>query len=406
MELKPAAWTLKISSAPPLLFVELEFKPSPNSEQKIKLLELKLDATADIVELLEDEEFRELLSLNVLDAMPFVGYLSRRQWRPRGEFEVKIPVRSPQIEWPYQKMILYSLEFETKTNLWKTKVLGTGIFGDGKLVIVALAWNVSPKGAIFVHGDNGPGHFAAENLEALGRYLKEHPGEGKQTDTESIVERIPGGFGGIRYGYPLMRQNSILSRAALINAFVEVRSGFFQGFRLGVDYVPKVSVAQDEQKNWYGWNRTYLGWSLGYDLNNMLFSRIDATPKLGLLNFDANIRPSEALEGQTVLPERIKLKNAPNLGIEIGIERVSFGFLFRIWGASDITSIVKVSDSATVRSLRAGIDSYLSVWEFGKNSTLSLVLFMAGEQLSIITKDQDEITSNQGFAGGGVTLGW
>lgn len=135
------------------------------------------------------------------------------------------------------------------------------------------------------------------------------------------------------------------------------------------------------------------------------------TPKFGLMDLSAKI-PFEINQG--IVPVRVRLKNAMNLGVELGMETASPWFLLRLWGAADVSGYV--GGFGSIKSLRTGADTYWDIYEISDRYKLSLLIFGFGEKLVLGKKGNNMETSAEvdlqsidyllGMVGMGLTLAW
>ena len=235
--------------------------------------------------------------------------------------------------------------------------------------------------------------------------------------TGMLLSTLSKGYVGMRMGFNILPGDALLDKARMIGILAEVRSGPLQGLRWYWDFGPKDSVTVDGYTSSFSWSRPTFGWSFGKNFNSPLVSRIDLVPKIGLVDLDASLNID--LGDGTKMPMRYRVKNALNLGAELGIERNTSWFLARMWGASDIADFGVAIGKDSISSYRGGVDTYWEMGNITQAMKMSLLVFGFGEMITLekrhpnVTQTNDssgaQITSlsyTMAFCGLGLTLSW
>jgi hypothetical protein len=127
---------------------------------------------------------------------------------------------------------------------------------------------------------------------------------------------------------------------------------------------------------------------------------------VGLLDYEAELPVKSKRLGRTVAGTA-HIANAPNAGLEAGLEGSYDDFLCRAW--TSIDSSINTGKTASIRSEKAGLDSLWSMGTFN-GLGLSLVAFTFGERLDIdFDKEKSEVGSVrylQAFLGAGMSVTW
>ena len=316
-----------------------------------------------------------------------------------------------------ESLVVYGLR------LTRNKVFQPEIVGELAKVGRSYKWVrrdlvMSDKGKYFFHNKAGPGKKNIVLRSLLNNKLR--PFKSRIIEEGMLRDTIMGGFVGARFGYPLAAGESLVSKSAMVGVYASVLGGPLQGLRWNWD----IGIASEEKiadvMYYFSWSRASLGWAISFELFEVADQSInlDLTPRLNLLDFDAKL-PIENASGVTS-PGLFKLENAPGLGLEGAISFEIPLIYIAVWGASDLSGVVKVGDNSnTVTTIKGGVDFYRKLFRAFSRFELSLLVFGAVERITIEREQsgvRDEIAEgelgvsligyNSFYSGLGVTLQW
>ncbi|MGE0174613.1 MAG: hypothetical protein AB7T49_17595 [Oligoflexales bacterium] len=401
-------WELKIFHSDNLLTFSLAFKWSAK-ERPVEEARFQIPFNEKMIVALMDEEVAADIAYKLLDSLPINlavrgAKLNQEGLKGlQGKSALRFSDSISTFELKYHAKLKRWLPYNT--NVWKRSK-------QGGFQIHDRAVPIDTRNFIFVQNRKGRLQRSEEIDDELNQHLERYgisQSLFKKWLGKSIVDTLASGYVGARYGYPLARNDPLISKAAMVSVFTEVRGGPLKGLRWYWDVVPKVKARVENELLTYTWSRPSLGWSFGFATDWKLINRIDATPKFGLLDFDAQLPLKSSLSGVGIVGRRVRLKNEPNLGLEVGVESVHPWFLLRLWGSRDASGLVNISKSGSVSSQRLGLDTYWDMTKIG-GFEVSLLIFTFWERLSIgfnsKASDIASIHYQQAFAGLGVTLTW
>ncbi|MGE0171949.1 MAG: hypothetical protein AB7T49_04155 [Oligoflexales bacterium] len=399
----PPLWALKFETQDSMLSIRFVFKAS-NSLQNRAEAEYKMDLTPETFKALSTKKVATAIAHMLLDSLPgsFVipGQLLTRK---------KMAVTSTDDGFPLpDKLVVFTLKYNKKTGHWLPQSLGHWTLVKDNLYTPPKELpQIDTDARYWAQSMEGRGDAYDDLDRPLDRALIKF-GLSKSLINKLLFQTVASGYAGVRYGHPLVQDDPLISKAAMVGVFTEVRGGPLGGLRWYWDVAPEVETEIDGKKVSYTWSRPSLGWSFGMTFENKWIKRIDAVPKLGLMDLDATLPVPDPLEEEEYLTQKVRLKNEMNMGLELGVESYSPWFLIRFWGSSDLSGFVNISKSGSISTLRAGIDTYWDLFKFWIFES-SLLVFVSGERLGITFKGDQVIKAiyyQQGFAGMGLTLTW
>ena len=376
-----------------------------------------------------DEHIRTYLALGISDEMPAAMALPRRSvdWKSGTVNLSKLALPNvPKIMPPYEAAVIYHLDYDMEQGLWRPTVISYAKRAKMKTkeparVLYRLAKvrpeKISRSKMVYLHNFGGPGrrhdHYQKQISERIAVVEKNPPGSGVfaqagQVVLDSLVDTLAAGYVGFRYGHPMVSGKEFISKAQMYGILGQVRSGPLAGLRIYFDLIPEVEEDIGGEKYKYGWNRTTLGWSFGYNLG-FVFDRIDFTPKLGVWNIDAELPVSSGSNVFTKVP--VKIDYGLAVGGEIGAEMVWSWAMFRLWGSSELGISLTGGSSSSVTSTRGGLDTWIEGPGIGGPFHVSFLLFSAYESVTV-KKDTTteniplELSFSQIYTGAGLSLSW
>ncbi len=397
--------------------------------------------TDQTMKALNDPEVANLIALKLVDIMPMsMAIQVPTKDLTKIDPQPDLLKRSAPLPTGPKKLLLYQLQYDIDRQSWIPKLVGSAVNktkntkppssdGPAKKYHQKHLWAVK-----LATKDLKPGTYLwAQNAKGRGR--EEKP-IGKSLDAAltryglsmdavlgALIDTLASGYGGIRYGYSLASGDPLVSKSTMVSMFTEVRGGPVEGLRWYWDLSPKHEILYRGENLYFGWSRPTFGWSFGMDIPDFIISRIDAVPKIGWMSLEANLG-IENKELDTFTTSPFLMKNALSVGIEIGIEEQTDWFLLRLWGASDgagfFSFLTNVPGAGAVSSIRGGIDTYWELFNLGQIFDVSLLVFAAGERISLsknataasedgTVEASDAIEGlkyNLGFVGLGMTLKW
>ncbi len=241
--------------------------------------------------------------------------------------------------------------------------------------------------------------------------------EGDEEEKEDLLSTlkgaVPGGYVGLRYGFPLYKDGLFVSKAHTFGLLVEIRSGWFQGLRFMYELTPQIKESYKGEDLTYRSSRGVVGWSMGMNFFSLI-SRIDLVPKIGQWTFNADV-PVEVPGSDEIIVKKFKLDTAISFGIESGMEMSVPWVLLRLWvGFDKALPLLANTGDGSVSSLKFGGDAILDGPAISKLVDIDFLLFAMQESVTITQKDTDSnsdvtvdgISYVMRSAGAGVTISW
>lgn len=326
------------------------------------------------------------------------------------------PTDTPGSKTNQEPLFLFELNESQGQQLWLPKIVGSAKpASPGGLWTIEGPSSLAPDQTVWGKNKRGRGALAQEEVDGMNEALR------KQGVDVSLLEglvfdTIKGGYAGIRYGKVFGNTDALLSNASIVGMLVEIRNGPLKGLRWYWDFSPETKAVIDGQQFHFKWSRASLAWSFGKNFDLPLLARVDFVPKIGLMDFDSRL-PVKDVDNVTQ-PVSFSLNNASSFGGEIGAESSYPWFLLRLWAATDFSKYISLGGDGSVRSLRAGADTYWDIIELSSRYKVALLVFAAGERMRVLAAPNKKTnvpnSENQvagieyafGYAGAGVTLRW
>lgn len=409
---KKDGWTLKVVPDQTSWTLTMYYGRSAEPEAR-----LVISGGTKVIKALADRQIAMLVAMRLMDDLPMARFIDERSVKNSFSYEDKSENEKLA---PIEEYNIFGMTYLPDRNLWIPKVMGKAVLQkDEKKGLwnwrVKLDEPLQPDQAYWAQDARGRGSNASQLSENLKGELSKHNISGNLFDeaTQTLYDSLVSGYVGIRYGYPISKSDSLISEAAMVGIFTEVRGGPLEGLRWYWDFAPEVKKRINGEIMNFSWSRPSIGWSFGLKFNSLIVNRIDVTPKIGLMDLDAKV-PFETSRG--IVPVKFRFKNATNLGIEVGVETASPWFIVRIWGATDASGFVDLGGPGTIKSLRGGIDTYWDLYKLSDHIELSVLVFGFGEKLSL-AKNKGEVDASSnvrieaigyefGIVGAGLILVW
>lgn len=323
---------------------------------------------------------------------------------------------------PYKSYLLYHLDFDEEAKSWQPTLLGyakrsitaktMGFDPDNPPPV---EWKITeirpPEGKKAIYAVNRKGRSAANASITAQVFLSLGQYGIKVKNSNLLADTLASGYVGIRYGFPLLKVQSIIAQSSVISAFADLRGGPLRGLRFMYDFAPEVKQTFIEGDASFEWDRMSLGWSFTFDVGSDPAKRIDIIPRVGLANYKANLPVVNTQSGiRTFVP--FSVEQSLSYGGELGAEVETPWLLLRGWGAFDSA---EQSDTGTkITSIRGGVDAYWDLFEISEAFDLNVVTFVNGERLSMSagsSGDNSEAIAtglrfSLAFAGVGLTITW
>ncbi|MBC7532419.1 MAG: hypothetical protein H7318_12650 [Oligoflexus sp.] len=329
---------------------------------------------------------------------------------------------------PHSKeLIVYGLRFDEKSQLWMPKIYAylkrlEPLDGDKAIQGDEYEWteNRKPleKNKIYWAQDSqGLGQRSADYEVVINKLLHKSAGSGSNFMSQIFFESFRSSYTGIRFGKSLLGSGSIVTEGNLVSGLVEIRGGPLTGLRSYYDIVPLVSRNEGSEEEHFSLKRASIGWcfsALMPKSYRFLLSSVDVQPKLGLLDIDSRFRINPE-ESDSALS--FKAKNIYDLALEFGIERSSLYYRTRLWASIDAApSVLSAKQGLSVLSTRAGLDSYINIFESRGGGNVNILAFALAENLALTkervnaNEDEDLAVSKLKFqlffVGLGFTVSW
>lgn len=460
---KTHRWHLTITESEEKVLFELSLQVAKNKE-KMTLATFEFGSSPKTLIALADEMVASQIAYALMDQLPMARVISAKEWR-KGEFGgtalIKVAQLSAEDEpsgftkWmtaadtpeqdprakkqkkgkkskprkvtdpikPYKAYFLYHLDFDEETKSWQPELLGYAKKkSSAKLSFdpekpQPVSWKITEvrapdlRGKKTIYAANRKGRSAASADIAAQVYLSLSQYGIRAKNSNLLADTLASGYVGVRYGFPLLKVQSIIAQSSVISAFADFRGGPLRGFRLMYDFAPEVKQTFIEGDATFAWDRLSVGWSFNFDVGTDPAKRIDIIPRVGLANYKANLPVVNNLTGiRTFAP--FVVEQSINYGVEVGAETETPWLLLRGWGAYDTA---EQSDKGTkVTSMRGGIDAYWDLFEISDSFDLTVLTFVNGERLSMAAAagENNPGTVATGlrfslvFAGVGLTVTW
>ena len=414
-----------------------EGKSHNHTEAKVEI-----PASEKSMEVLSDPEVSNLISLSISDSLPFAMPIDLenrniKQLRKRDKLKRLQPL--PRGE----NLTVFSLIYDKKKDKWKPQIVGLAknITSKKKLKDVppdepkkkfkqVHKWKlrlskskIDSDAEYFAQSSKGRGASFKEIGDKLDYTLAKY-GLSRNPLLSAFIDTIASGYTGIRYGYPVVTGDPLISQATLVGIFAEVRGGPINGLRWYWDFSPRTTTVVEGNELFFEWSRPTFGWSFSREFNHFLLTRADIVPKVGWMNLEAKVYIPSQLENEDGsqaegVTEEFTLENSFAAGIEIGIEKQTTWMLLRLWGAGDGAGFLNTLPGAgSTTSLRGGLDAYFDFVDYGSFES-SVLLFTFGERISLSRNPSESAQLEEeagvalegisyilGFVGVGVTLTW
>ncbi|MEZ4742120.1 MAG: hypothetical protein R3B45_06715 [Bdellovibrionota bacterium] len=342
-----------------------------------------------------------------------------------------------------EKLTLFKIGWDRRFKLWKLRKVSE----TQKVVVevleldkalhqkkeqkskVVLSWKVlNPEsidmtdGAIWAHYYQGPGQLRSEKKKVIRKIHKAIESdsvydymENKSFLTSILTAPISSAYLGARFGFPQLKGVAYADKARFVGLFAEIRSGWFDGFRLVADNWPRVEdkINDNGDIGRFEALRVVLNWSFRFKMP-FLVDSIDITPAIGQWSFLIDLP-----NGDEVVT--FETKNALSFGLGLGAEWTGVNYILRLWYNRDFAfAMSKAKDSANVVTQRGGIDFMYRLLDFRigtKAYTISALAFMAGDNIYVEKIEKEDpnvvlksvvnsITYVQAYAGGGLSFSW
>lgn len=405
-------WTLRITPGPASWTLAMFYDNTAEPEAS-----LAIAGDAKVIKALGEPEVARHAAMKLMDDLPLARLVDQKSIKSSLSYKGK---RNGAQLTPVKEYKIFSMSYLPEGRLWAPRMVGEAtLLRSAKTGVwkwrVVLDGPLEPHQTYWAQDARGRGANAVGLSENLKNALSKHDLKGGLLDdaATALYATVSSGYAGFRFGYPILQADPLLSKSAMVGIFTEVRGGPLEGLRWYWDFAPEARATINGEKMNFTWSRASLGWALGLDLDSSFLTRIDLIPKVGLMDLDAKV-PFETSRG--VVPVKFRFKNATNLGLELGVETASPWFLLRLWGATDVSGYLDLGGPGTIKSLRAGIDTYWDLYEISDRFKLSLLAFGFAEKLSLAKKegeiDADANVKIQaigyalGIVGVGLILAW
>jgi hypothetical protein len=325
-----------------------------------------------------------------------------------------------------QKVAFYTLSFDKGTDSWQTRVVGqyqppktapNGQKGAATWQIQIHRGVLREGEPLFVHNSAGRGMASQAAMGVVKDYFSKL-GMDFSEMLGSLLS-MTSNFSGVRYGYPMLKPGNVISKTSFISAFAELRSGFLGGLRFYYDAAPKATFTdQLGSQEYFQWSRLNLGWAFSLPLKGKELT-LDLQPKIGRFSLDGKLMIYD--ENNIGYPVVLLMKNATNIGLEVGLEyNFIKGVMTRGWGSFNRSFESKKSSSATdFTSFRGGIDFYRDIYSFKRTKIQGLIfgaadyliLGQAGTSPVVASGTENMLQIGQVsyrlyFIGAGATIAW
>jgi hypothetical protein len=277
--------------------------------------------------------------------------------------------------------MVFTLAFDSERDLWNARPIGrikpAPAAANGAGFILQRHLNVPHYATelVFVQDSRGRGQNREPILRKMGSIF-----DSLVASNDSLTSNLDVSMVGIRYGYPIMKRNTVLSRAATVGLLVAANRGPLRGARLSYEKTPTVSTGTlSGLDTSFGWSRFSIGWSLSSPLPAQfsgLLQKWDVQPRLGIFNLDSKIELTDAF-GNPYSTD-FKLHNTVNFGIDAGISlKPLTSWQLRGFVALDCSYGAIKKTSTSLLSLRAGLDASRDLVKIGKTQLTGLIFGVA-----------------------------
>ncbi len=220
------------------------------------------------------------------------------------------------------------------------------------------------------------------------------------------------------YGYSILRGSSLLTKAAMNALQVEIRSGPWEGLRVGYETVPNVSRATGLGQEAFSMQRISLGRAIEWEPPKawqFYMTRMELQPTLEFLQIKSHFM----VEHDNGLGSSLTInsKNIYDMALTFGVEKEFESFRSRFWMDFSIPGSSKIGRQlVTAISHKAGLSAHYHMPSLDQSPGWELFLSGSAENLEINTdsgdnRSQKSLSVDQAdinliFISGGVALSW
>lgn len=378
-------WQLLIIDNKDSAAIELYYRAEGRSSREAGL---KFTPSEKYLAALNDPKILALLSATLRNQLPMSSILKLEPEQTQAHFA------KSQIKQRPASYVVYRLDYIE--GFWQPLVLGfatkSGETEDGENWTLSLHKGLISEGeSLYIHDARGRGADQSLLATELSSTLKTY-----QMDRvfDLLLGLVNASYVGVRLGFPLNPDSSANSRAKLVSVLLEINDGPMAGARWIWDYTPRVNVVKRGLQEHFGWYRTSFGWSFGLTTIELpgATTQLDFVPQIGLLNVDSRwvIDLGETLG---TITRDFKADNLLDLGMELGLSGRVAGFSARVWGSYNSAGFWAPSGKPNMssQSLRAGINSYISLLREENRWDLDLITFVMAESLRLRAEEATSI---------------
>lgn len=283
-----SGWTLQITLDQGTSTIAMFYRNGATPEAKVVIA-----TDAKIVKALRNLDVARHTAMVLMDDLPFARLVDGQSVKnslsyTRENTDTNLV--------PMEKYTLFSMTYSSETNAWIPKVIGKVVLDEKSHPVANKNASPSNKGTPASAGretwrwkvalsnplTKNKVYWAQDargrgaNREALGEILKKelrkHGIEGSLV--EDLLATFKTGYAGIRYGYPVVSGDSLVTKSAMIGILAEIRGGPLEGLRWYWDFAPEVSEKVQDHEMSFSWSRASLGWSFGFDVNHKFLNRL------------------------------------------------------------------------------------------------------------------------------------
>jgi hypothetical protein len=429
---------------------DLKLKMSLNAESEIASISFRSEVSSII--LLSDQGFTDLISLRLLNELPFMGWISKgtlnshSQQKYRSIFVPQSGHRPFPVPEPPEALAVYSSVFSGQNIMpavagvaRRSKLIEPEFLSDGKTRDessksrvesneFSVTWTFDDASrssathqGMWLHDQRGARQLSksldAAIVEASIQITKDVQEGFFSKVQKTFRESVNSGGFGVRYGRQALSSDPLLKKTAVFGIDARIGGG---GVHYFYDKIPSTRESVDGLSTNIQWSRHLFGKAYGFEFSRFL-DRVEVIPRAGLWSFDAKLVDTYDSYGQATSVGKFKVAKGLGIGFEAGAEWRSKWYRVRPWYAFDFANAVGSTKQEKILSNRVGIESF---WTSGpvfhiydvmfRTSWLGFFSFESLTLQSSASKEDEGTEDRQiskanlmgGYAGVGALFNW
>ena len=268
-QMTQSSWILRITDHRDLSAADVFFRESGTLSWEARY---NSQGSPSYLKALEDPKFVGALVPLLLNQLPFVGALRLSPGQPQIQL-------SPMTKTATTKhLLVYELFYDPAIKQWRPKVVGRAFRSSQDLWALRLrTGHITPEKTYYIHDVKGR-HSKQDDL--IAKLEDQSRGYGLASIFDDLFSAFSSSFGGVRYGFPLLPSETAIGQSTMFGSFLEMRSGFLEGFRIYYDMAPETVILNNQgREESFSWSRPSIGWAFELGVPSFLepfFTRLDS----------------------------------------------------------------------------------------------------------------------------------